>query len=208
MIAGTAPPDERVPAGDVEEQRERDDRAASARRAGAAGRDRPRTRATRSRTTPEQRLDERIRAGEPARRGARTRTRRIAAEATVRQPIGRPAGCSSSCSGQRTARRSAREPRATQPEGAHARSRAATTAVVRPCRPGQRQLDERGVGHAGRAARGVRRRSSGSSPCPPMSRWAHGTVRNSRRKRPLLISEPSAEPEFWRSPYQLSMSGT
>ena len=41
-----------------------------------------------------------------------------------------------------------------------------------------------------------------------MSRWTHGTVANSRRNRPLLTSEPSAEPEFWKSPYQLSMSGT
>ena len=41
-----------------------------------------------------------------------------------------------------------------------------------------------------------------------MSRWTQGTVANSRRKSPLLTSDPSAEPEFWRSPYQLSISGT
>ena len=40
-----------------------------------------------------------------------------------------------------------------------------------------------------------------------MSRWTHGMVTNSRRNRPLLTSEPSAEPEFWRSPYQRSISG-
>ena len=41
-----------------------------------------------------------------------------------------------------------------------------------------------------------------------MSRWTQGTVTNSRRNSPLLTSEPSGEPEFIRSPYQLSISGT
>ena len=36
----------------------------------------------------------------------------------------------------------------------------------------------------------------------------HGLVTNSRRNRPLRTSEPSALPEFCRSPYQLFISST
>ena len=75
-------------------------------------------------------------------------------------------------------------------------------------RAGESQLDQRRVRDPGRATRRERQRLAEVGRCRAMSRWTHGTVTNSRRKRPLLTSEPSAEPEFVRSPYQLSISGT
>ena len=41
-----------------------------------------------------------------------------------------------------------------------------------------------------------------------MSRWTHGFVTNSRRKRPLFTRLPSDPPVFMRSAYQLSRSAT
>ena len=141
-----------------------------------------------------------------------------AAQTTVRQPTARPAGNSvarAPASGSRAGRRGRRDrpttaKTPTADERHHGRGSASarrdgTSSGSAPSRPGQRQLDERRVGHAGRAARRPRRR------LPEVAGAADVEVDprhrpNSRRNMPLFTSEPSAEPEFRRSPYQLSIS--
>ena len=169
--------DERVQAADGVDERDRDDRQrqlvgehplVEVGREADDERHEPR---------PEQRRGQGI-VGEPDRAAAR-RPPPPTATHDQRPPVDAPArrSCSSSCSGQRVGEPvGARSPSA--PAGASEPRRAASS--VRqgrgsdrpgpPCpvsRPGagERQLDERGVRHAGRAARRRTGRPCGSRPC-------------------------------------------